>query len=136
MANIYINLPVTNLEQSIEFYKAIWFTQNLQFTDQNASAMIYSENIMVMLLTHDFMKNYLPTWRTIADSHKTCEVLNSIQFDSKEEVDTFFDKAIVAWWKATIPTYDHGFMYGRDIEDLDGHIWEAFWMDLDQMPKE
>ncbi len=42
------------------------------------------------------------------------------------------DKAIKAWAKATIPAYDHGFMYGRDIEDLDGHIWEFFWMDQTQ----
>jgi predicted lactoylglutathione lyase len=54
--------------------------------------------------------------------------LNALQFDSKEAVDAFFDKAIAAGWKATIPTQDHGFMYGKDFEDLDGHIWETFWM--------
>ena len=62
------------------------------------------------------------------------EVLNALQFDSKEQVDIFFDKAIAAGGKATIPAYDHGFMYGRDFEDLDGHIREVFWMDVSQMP--
>jgi predicted lactoylglutathione lyase len=56
--------------------------------------------------------------------------------DSREAVDAFFDKAIAAWGKATIPAYDHGFMYGKDFEDLDGHIWEAFVMDVSQMPSE
>jgi uncharacterized protein len=81
-----------------------------------------------MLLTHQFTKSFLPASRDIADSHKTCEVLNALAFDSREAVDTFFDKAIAAGGKKTTETQDHGFMYGRDFEDLDGHIWEAFWM--------
>lgn len=63
-------------------------------------------------------------------------MLNALAFDSREAVDAFFDKAISAGGQKTIETYDHGFMYGRDFEDLDGHIWEAFWMDASQMPKE
>lgn len=134
MSAIYINLPVSKLDQAIKFYQTLWFVQNLQFTDEKASAMNWDENLTVMLLTHDFCQGFLPAYKKIADSHTTCEVLNALQFDSKEEVDIFFNKAISAGGKATIDTYDHGFMYGRDFEDLDGHIWEAFWIDISQMP--
>jgi uncharacterized protein len=135
MSRIFINLPVIDLGKSIEFYKAIGFTQNLNFTDQNASAMVWDETIHVMLLTHSFYQGFL--WnKKIANAHETAQVLNALEFESREHVNTFFEKAISAGWKATINTYDYGFMYGRDFEDLDGHIWEAFWMDETQMPKE
>jgi uncharacterized protein len=135
MSRLYINLPVENLEKSIEFYTAIGFTQNLAFTDENASAMNYGDEFTIMLLTHGFIANYIGS-KKIANAHETTELLSALQFDSREAVDAFFDKAIAAWGKKTIDTYDHGFMYGRDFEDPDGHIWEAFWMDISQMPKE
>lgn len=136
MAKIYINLPVTDLAKATAFYEALGFSKYLKFSSAEASGMIWDENFMIMLLTHDFAKNFLPAGKTIADSHQTCEVLNALQFDSREEVDIFFEKAIMAGGKKTIDTYDHGFMYGRDFADLDGHIWEAFWMDVSQMPQE
>jgi uncharacterized protein len=135
MSRLYINLPVANLPKSIEFYKAIGFAQNLSFTDDNASAMNYGDEFTIMLLTHGFIRNYIGS-KKIANAHETTELLSALQFDSRSEVDAFFEKAIAAWGKKTIDTYDHGFMYGRDFEDLDGHIWEAFWMDISQMPKE
>ena len=125
---IFINLPVTDLIKATTFYKAIGFTQNMQFSNEDASGMVFDENIHVMLLTHTFTKTFLPH-KEIADSKKTCEVLNAIQFDSKEEVNTFVDTAITAWAYEFRPAYDHGFMYGRDFEDLDGHIREIFRMD-------
>jgi uncharacterized protein len=87
-----------------------------------------------MLLTHEFTKSFLPAHKTIADAHSTCQVLNAIQMPSKESVDAFVQKALDAGGKLTIPAYDHGFMYGKDFEDIDGHIWEVFWMDASQMP--
>ncbi len=129
MASVYINLPVADLAKATAFYEAIGFTKNSSFSDAHASGMVYDETLAVMLLSHDFCKNFLPAHKTIADSRKTCEVLNALQFASKDAVDAFFDKAIAAGGQATIPAYDHGFMYGRDFEDLDGHIWEAFWME-------
>lgn len=135
MSSLYINLPVSDLLKATAFYEALGFTKNEQFSNTDASGMVYDDNLSVMLLTHTFAKNFLPQGKSIADSHQTCEVLNALQFDSKEQVDTFFDKAIAVWGKATIPAYDHGFMYGRDFEDLDGHIWEVFWMDASQMPQ-
>jgi uncharacterized protein len=125
---LYINLPVSDLSKATAFYEAIGFTKNLKFSNADASGMAYKDEFALMLLTHHFTKTFLPAWREIADSHKTCEVLNALQLNSKEEVDAFVQNAITAGWKITLE-YDHGFMYGRDFEDLDGHIWEVFWMD-------
>jgi predicted lactoylglutathione lyase len=96
--------------------------------------MVWDDTLSVMLLSHGFYSWFLGT-KKIANAHETSAVLNALQFDSREAVDAFFDKAIAAGGQKTIEAYDHGFMYGRDFEDLDGHIWEAFWMDASQMPK-
>jgi uncharacterized protein len=133
MAQLYINLPVTDLARATAFYEALGFAKNTQFSNDDASAMVYDDTLSVMLLTHGFCANFLGS-KKIANAHETTEVLNALQLDSREAVDVFFEKAIAAGGKKTIETYDHGFMYGRDFEDLDGHIWEAFWMDASQMP--
>lgn len=135
MAKLYINLPVTDLSRATTFYEAIGFIKNEAFSNEEASAMIWDDTLSVMLLTPGFCMNFLGK-KTISDAHTTTEVLNALELDSREAVDDFFNKAISAGGKKTIETYDHGFMYGRDFEDLDGHIWEAFWMDVSQMPKE
>jgi uncharacterized protein len=135
MAQIYINLPVSDLARATAFYTALGFNLNTQFSNSDASAMVYDETLSVMLLTPAFCVNFL-AGKKIANAHKTTEVLNALQLDSRETVDTLFDKAIGAGGKKTIEAYDHGFMYGRDFEDLDGHIWEVFWMDASQMPQE
>ena len=134
MSKLYINLPVTDLSKSTAFYTALGFVKNPQFSNEDASAMFYDENLSVMLLTHGFCSGFLGR-KTISDAHTTTEVLNALELDSREAVDDFFEKAIKAWGKKTIETYDHGFMYGRDFEDPDGHIWEAFWMDASQIPQ-
>ena len=135
MAKLYINLPVTDLARATAFYEAIGFTKNNDFSNNDASAMIYDDTLSVMLLTPGFCANFLGS-KTISDAHTTTEVLNALELNSREAVDIFFEKAITAGGKKTIEAYDHGFMYGRDFEDLDGHIWEVFWMDASQMPKE
>lgn len=136
MSQLYINLPVSDVVKATAFYESIGFEKNIQFSNDQASAMIYGTEFSVMLLSRDFYSGFLPAHKSIADSHKTTEVLNALELDSREAVDIFFEKAIAAGGKKTIEAYDHGFMYGRDFEDLDGHIWEVFWMDVSQMPKE
>lgn len=134
MAKLFINLPVSDLAKSTAFYRAIGFSQNMDFSNKQAAAMIWDDTLSVMLLTYDFMKNFLGD-RKISDAHTATEVLNALELSSRAEVDSFFEKAINAGGKKTIETYDHGFMYGRDFVDPDGHIWEGFWMDVSQMPK-
>lgn len=136
MSKLYINLPVTDLAKSIEFYRALGFVQNMDFSDEKAAAMTLDESLSVMLLSKDFFSRFVPAGKVIADTRQVTEVLNALELDSREAVDALFDKAISAWGKKTVDTYDYGFMYGRDFEDPDGHIWEVFWMDVSQMPKE
>ena len=135
MAQLYVNLPVMDLAKATAFYEALGFTKNPDFSNDIGSGMTWDDTLCVMLLRHGFFQSFLGT-KTISDAYTTTEVLNALAFDSRAEVDVFFDKAIAAGGKKTIETADHGFMYGRDFEDLDGHIWEPFWMDMSQMPKE
>ncbi len=132
---IYINIPVADLPASTNFYKNLGFTQNMEFSNESASGMERQDgSFRVMLLTYDFTQQFLPAHKTIADSKSTCAFLNAIELPNKEAVDTVFAKAIAAGWKET-KTYDHGFMYGKDFEDLDGYIWELFWMDTTWVPQ-
>lgn len=135
MAKIFINLPVSDLPKATAFYEALWFTKNPKFSDNNASGMSFHDDFHLMLLSHSFTISFLPPDKTIADSHQTTEVFNAIQFDSRQEVDELIAKAIAAGGKTIREPYDHGFMYGHDFEDIDGHIWEPFWMDDSQMPQ-
>jgi predicted lactoylglutathione lyase len=135
MARLYINLATTDLPKATAFYEALGFTKNTELSNDAGSAMVWDDTLSVMLLTHGFFQGFIGT-RTISHSIISTEVLNALQFDSREAVDAFFEKAIAAGGTKTIETQDHGFMYGRDFTDLDGHIWEAFWMDVSQMPKE
>jgi len=124
---IFINLPVADLKASMEFYSTIGFINNPQFTDDTAACMIYSEEIMVMLLTLDKFQSF--TSKIIANTHTHVQVLNALALESKEKVDELTARAHNAGATEARPKMDYGFMYGTAINDLDGHIWEFFWMD-------
>jgi predicted lactoylglutathione lyase len=129
---VYVNLPVADLQRSVEFFTALGFSFNPQFTNENATCMIVSDTIFVMLLVKPFFQTF--TNRRIADATESTEVLIALSCESREEVDAVMEKALAAG--ATLPaeTQDHGFMYGRSFADLDGHIWELGWMDVSRMP--
>ena len=126
---IFVNLPVADLHRSIAFYQAIGAEQNFQFSDDTAAAMVLSETINVMLLTHDKYRQFTP--KPIADAHATSEVLLCVSEESRAYVDSTVEKAAGAGGAADPgPVQDFGFMYGRSFEDPDGHIWEVMWMDM------
>ncbi|MDB5530784.1 MAG: glyoxalase-like domain protein [Devosia sp.] len=125
--NIFVNLPVRNLDASKAFFGALGFTFNAQFTDETAAAMVIDENIFSMLLTHEKFAQF--TSKTIADAHTSSEVLIALSRDSKEAVIALFDKAIAAGATEARPGDDYRFMMSRAFSDLDGHIWEIMWMD-------
>jgi len=131
---IFVNLPVKDLNKTIKFFSKIGFKFNPQFTDENATCMIIGENIFAMLLVEKFFKTFIK--KEIADTTKSTEVLLGISVDSKKEVDEMVQKAVKAGGKEPREAQDHGWMYGRSFEDLDGHIWEVFHMDENKMPKE
>lgn len=126
---IFINLPVTDLRRSMAFYEAVGFTNNPMFTNEMAAAMAWSDEIVVMLLTHDFWKTF--TSKTIPDAREAAQVLLCLSQDSKDAVEAIVGKAVAAGGRADpTPKQDMGFMYGRSFEDPDGHIWEVMWMDV------
>jgi predicted lactoylglutathione lyase len=132
---IFMNLPVTDLKRSMAFYDAVGFTNNPMFTNEAAAAMMWSDEIVVMLLTHDFWKTF--TSKAIPDAHETAQVLLCLGQDSKDAVEGIVGKAVAAGGKADpTPKQDMGFMYGRSFEDPDGHIWENVFMDMSAVPAE
>ncbi|TQM78444.1 hypothetical protein FHX81_0713 [Saccharothrix saharensis] len=124
---IFVNLPVTDLAKSIEFFAALGFAHNPQFTDENASCVVFSDTVYAMLVTEPYFKTF--TTKKIADAAATTEVIVSLALDSRERVDELADKALAAGGGFVKEPEDHGFMYGRSFEDLDGHVWNVFWMD-------
>ena len=130
---IFINMHVTDLDRSKAFFEALGYHFNPQFTDANAACLVIGDTIFAMLLTTESMNRFLPKGRTIADPMKTTETLLALSCESKGAVDAVFTKAIAAGGSECRPTEDHGFMYGRSFNDLDGHIWEVFWYDPAEM---
>jgi len=130
--NLYANLPVRDLERSVDFFAALGFSFNPKFTDENAAAMIVNDNTSVMLLKESFFAGFTP--KAICNAREATEVLLAISLDSREEVDDFVSKAVAAGAREVGEATDHGFMYERGFTDLDGHNWGPFWMDEAQFP--
>jgi uncharacterized protein len=131
---IFINLPITDLQKSMAFYTAIGFTNNPQFTDATAACMVLSEEIYVMLLTHPKFKGF--TNKKIGNTLKTVSVINSLSVDSNAEVNDMMHNALKAGGKEPTEAKDYGFMLQRSFEDLDGHLWEVFYMDVSKFPQQ
>ena len=123
----FVNLPVHDLRKSIDFFETLGFACDPQFTDDSAACLILGPGHYAMLLTHVRFKDFTP--HAIVDAHRSTEVLVALQFDSRELVDQIAELAVVAGGRHFRPPEDHGWMYGRAFQDLDGHIWEPFFMD-------
>ncbi len=124
---IFVNLPVKHLQRSIEFFTKLGFQFNPQFTDETATCMIVSENIFVMLLTHEKFQTFTP--KAICDATKSTEVLTCLSVKSQASVDEMVREAVAAGGTTYNEPQDHGFMYGHGFQDLDGHIWELVYME-------
>jgi predicted lactoylglutathione lyase len=124
---IFVNLPVRDLNRSIEFFSKLGFSFNPQFTDETATCMVVGDDIFVMLLTYDKFKSFTP--KPVCDATKSTEVLVSLSCDSREKVDELVRKAVAAGGTTYNQPQDHGFMYGHGFQDLDGHIWEVIYME-------
>jgi predicted lactoylglutathione lyase len=124
---VFINLPVKDLDKSIEFFAKLGYTFNPQFTNENATCMIISEDIYAMLLVEKFFATFTP--KKIIDAKSNVESLTALNCKSRAAVNEIVEKAFAAGGKKYNEPQDHGFMYQWGFEDLDGHIWEHFWMD-------
>jgi hypothetical protein len=131
---IFVNLAVKDLQKAMNFYTALGFTFNPQFSDENGSCMMWSENIFVMLLTHEKFSNF--TIKPIADTKTVIAGLYSLSLDSLDEVNKLVENGLKAGGTEPNEIKDYGFMVQRSIEDLDGHTWEVFYMDLSKFPAE
>lgn len=129
---IFVNLPIKDLNRSVEFFTKLGFTFNPQFTDENATCMVVSDDIFVMLLVEKFFKTFI--LKEVADATKSSEVIVSLSAESREAVDRLVDKALGSGGTASVEAQDHGWMYSRGFQDPDGHLWEFAYMDMSALP--
>lgn len=129
---VFINLPVADLPRSKAFFQALGFSFNPHFTDDNAACMVISDENFAMLLKHAYFSTFTP--KEIPDAHKSAQVLIALGFEDRAKVDAVAEAALANGGTAGA-TQDHGFMYMRQFSDLDGHTWEASWMDPAAVPQ-
>ncbi|MCE3295055.1 MAG: extradiol dioxygenase [Crocinitomicaceae bacterium] len=129
---IFINLAVKDLQKSMDFYAALGFTNNPQFSDDSGKCMVWSENIFLMLLSHEKFSGF--TSKPIADTKSAVAGLFSLSLESLDEVNLFMTKGLNAGGTEPNEMRDYGFMQQRTIEDFDGHTWEVFYMDVSKFP--
>ena len=130
---IFVNLPIKDLSKSVAFFTKLGFSFNPQFTDQNATCMIIGEDIFIMLLVEKFFKSF--TKKDVCDTSKNTEAIVALSVESREKVDQMMEKAVEAGGSEPREKQDHGWMYGRSFEDIDGHLWEVFFMEESTIKK-
>lgn len=128
-----MNLPIKDLSKSVAFFTKLGFSFNPQFTDQNATCMIIGEDIFIMLLVEKFFKSF--TKKDVCDTSKNTEAIVALSVESREKVNQMIEKAIEAGGSEPREKQDHGWMYGRSFEDIDGHLWEVFFMEESAIKK-
>ena len=131
---VFINLAVADLQKSMDFYTALGFSNNPQFSDDTAKCMVWSENIFVMLLNHEKFSTF--TTKQIADTKTKIAGLFSLSLESIDEVNELMTNGLKAGGIEPKEMSDYGFMQQRTIEDFDGHTWEVFFMDMTKFPTE
>ncbi len=131
---IFINLAVQDPQRSMEFYTALGFTNNPQFSDDSGKCMVWSDDIFVMILSHEKFANF--TTKPIADTKTNIAGMYSLSVESVDEVNTIVGNGLKAGGIEPNEMRDYGFMQQRTIEDFNGHTWEVFYMDLSKFPTE
>ncbi|MCZ4312240.1 glyoxalase/bleomycin resistance/extradiol dioxygenase family protein [Comamonadaceae bacterium G21597-S1] len=129
---IFVNLPIKDMQQSQAFFRALGWEFNPQFTNDQGACLVVADNIFVMLLVEPFFQTF--TKLPVSDARKATEVLVALSCDDRAEVDALVAKAVAAGATTPNAPQDHGFMVQHGFADLDGHQWEVFWMDMAQAP--
>lgn len=125
---IFVNLPVKNLDTSVDFFTKLGFSFDPRFTDETATQMIVSDDAFVMLLVEDRFKDF--TKKELVDATTHTEVIMALSSESREGVDKLADKALEVGGTRANDALEMGdFMYSRSFQDPDGHLWEVVWMD-------
>jgi predicted lactoylglutathione lyase len=129
----FINLPVKDLGKATEFFSAIGFSFDPQFTDDNATRMVIGDETSVMLAAEPFFAGFVAP-QAVADTSRAREVVVGLSAESREQVDALTDRALAAGAQPLGQPDDQGFMYMRGFRDLDGHQWSFFHMDVSALP--
>ena len=124
---IFVNLPVKDLQRSMAFFQALGLSFNPRFTNDRGACLQIAENIYAMLLVEPFFQGF--TQLPVADARQSTEVLIALSCDSRAEVDARVAQAVAAGGSTPNAPVEHGFMYQHGFADPDGHQWEVFWMD-------
>jgi len=124
---IFVNLPVKDLKRSIDFFTALGFEFNKQFTDDKAGCLVIGSNIFAMLVTEPFFRTF--TSKPIVDAAAATEAIIALSASSREQVDEVVSKALASGGSPANDKQDHGFMYTGSFHDPDGHMWEIMYME-------
>jgi uncharacterized protein len=131
----FVNLPVKDLAKATEFFSAIGFSFDPQFTDENATRMIVSDDTSVMLCVEPFFRGFIAP-QDVADTSSAREVIMGLSADSRAHVDELTDKALAAGAEPLGEPQADDVMYMRGFRDLDGHQWSFIYMDFSAIPEE
>lgn len=131
---IFINLAVKDLKKSFEFYTALGFSNNLQFSDDSGKCMVWGDSIFVMIMSHEKFASFAT--KPIADTKSSLAALFSLSLESLDEVNNTMTRGLKAGGMEPNEMKDYGFMQLRTIEDFDGHTWELFFMDMTKLPQQ
>ncbi|MFO0775734.1 MAG: hypothetical protein U0172_13820 [Nitrospiraceae bacterium] len=123
---IFVNLPVSDLQRSIAFFAKLGFAFNPQFTDDKAACMVVADDIFVMLLTNAYFKTFTP--KAICDTKTSTEVLVCLSCESRSQVEDMVRNAVAGGGTTYREPKDYGFMYQHGFQDMDGHTWEVVFM--------
>jgi predicted lactoylglutathione lyase len=126
----FVHLPVKDLHRSVAFFGALGFEFSPEFTDEQATAMVVSDEAFVMLLVEDFFTTF--TGKPVPDTSSSSEVVVALSADSRAEVDTLVERALAAGGARSQDKVVDGPMYGWSFVDPDGHHWELIHMELGQ----
>ena len=134
MKQVFINLAVKDVEKSMDFYTQLGFTINPQFSDDQSKCMIWSEAIFVMIMNHEKFKTFMK--KPIADTKNSLASWFALSVEYLETLNEFLENGLKAGGTEPMPMKDYGFMQLRNLEDLDGHTWEIFFMDMTKIPNQ
>jgi len=130
LRQIFINLPVNDIDISLQFYLEMGFVVNPLFTDQDQKCVMWSDAIYVMIQSKQFSNSYLN--KPIENLSQFLSSSHTLPVDSVLMVDEMMEKGLKAGGKEPVPSLDEGFMYLRSIEDPDGFLWGIMHLNLEK----
>ena len=133
MKQVFINLPVKDVEASMEFYKQLGFTVNPLFTFDDQKCMVWCDQIYLMLQTLEMFKS--GNVKNIPDPKENVLATFTLPVESLDKVNEIIINGLNAGGTESTPLIDEGFMQIRNIEDLDGHNWGIIYLDIDKFKK-